>query len=70
MTIEPIKLANAVEFDKAFFALLQKKICTTHQDAFEHLNEIYREATGINRYASYDSFRICRNNRMKKKSDD
>jgi hypothetical protein len=67
MKIEAITLTNAVEFDRVFFELLQKKICKTHLEAFEHLNAIYHEATGINRYSSYDSYRICRNIRTKKK---
>jgi hypothetical protein len=67
MKIEAITLANALEFDRLFFELLQKKICKTHIQAFDHLNEIYFTATGCYRYSSYDSYRICRNLRTKKK---
>jgi hypothetical protein len=30
---------------------------TTHEEAFEHLNEKYYEAFGVYRYSCYDSFR-------------
>jgi hypothetical protein len=64
--ISPISLVNEVTFDQQFFHLLQSGRCATHEEAFDYLNKIYYDATGANRYSSYDSYRVCRNRRLKR----
>jgi hypothetical protein len=60
----PVKLADPVEFDKEFFALLgagKKGI-----DAFNELNAVYQEFWGQLRYSTYQSYIVTKNKRLRR----
>lgn len=63
MKIDPIKLSTAKGFDQAFTYLISQP-GATHLQSFERLNAIYEEATGEQRYADYNSYRVARRRRL------
>jgi hypothetical protein len=63
--VSPISLINEVTFDQEFFRLLGSGNFNTQEDAFNYLNDLFRKATGTDRYSSYDSYRVCKNRRLK-----
>ena len=62
-TEQIIKFLKAKEFDKQFF----KNLITSksHLEAYEKTEKMYREIFGKNRYKNFDSYRKCRDHRMR-----
>lgn len=56
-------LIKAQGFDQAFDNLRQDIRFRNGEQAFEHLNKAYREAFGVDRYASYSSYKSSRSQR-------
>lgn len=63
--IEPNELVHFSGFDKAFTKLIAREDVKTHEQAFNQLNELYQEHFGKERYASFDSYRVSRNKRLR-----
>lgn len=61
--INPIELISPQGFDRAFFRLLASPNIKTQEQAYNHLNEIYLAHFKVNRYKSYESFRISNQRR-------
>lgn len=53
-------------FDKAFFHLINSGKFKTRIGAFNHLNDLYVEAYGKERYSDWNSWRVSRTNRLKR----
>ena len=58
-----IELVNATKFDQAFFAELMN--CDTNIEAYERIEEKYFSVFGKRKYSNYDSYRKCRDRRLK-----
>tara|TARA_B100000927_G_C16319232_1_gene410678 strand:- start:131 stop:334 length:204 start_codon:yes stop_codon:yes gene_type:complete len=61
---EIIALLNPDGFDKRFWKNTTKY--KTYKEAYEKLEEEYELHFGKRRYSDYNSFRVCRNRRIKK----
>lgn len=64
ISIKTIQLVDPSGFDKAFTALLQDPKIATHEQAYNILEEKYKQAFGKNKYSNYDSYRKARNRRL------
>lgn len=60
-----LQLVRESGFDEAFNMCLADGL--DQKTAFLILNTLYRVTYGINRYSSYDSYRITRSKRIKNK---
>jgi len=56
-----LKMIHPKEFDRLFWKEVSKH--KTHEQAFDRLNDEYKQATGQPRYSSYDSYRKARDTR-------
>lgn len=62
-----VKLYHDHEFDKRFYEHLQT--VETLQEAWELTESDFKKVFGVNRYASYESYRCSKYYRMKKRKD-
>lgn len=58
-----IKMVREDGFDEAFNECLASGISA--KTSFQILNVLYRKTYGIDRYSSYDSYRVMRSRRLK-----
>jgi hypothetical protein len=59
-----IALLNADGFSKRFWQ--ETKDFKTYKEAYEKLEVEFEKHFGKRRYADYDSFRVCRDRKLKK----
>jgi hypothetical protein len=64
-SVDHTQLVSPEGFDREFFKLIGSRLIPTQEHAFELLNEAYREQYGRYRYASFDSYRVSRNRRIR-----
>ncbi len=68
MTIDELKcLVTPEGFEEAFHS--RTRHTRTYQEAFEQLNEEYKQAIGKYRYSDYNSFMAARNERRARRKN-
>ena len=60
-----LALLSPEGFDNRFYEVAGKT--TTYKKAYEHVEEEHELYFGKRKYAGYDSYRVCRHLRIKKK---
>lgn len=59
------KLMNIEGFSETFIEMLS--ISSTNEEAYEHVERIFKKYFGQRKYSNYDSFRVCRDRFNKSK---
>jgi hypothetical protein len=65
MNINPLNLITPEGFDAEYFKLLTHTDMSPKQ-CFNHLNQIYQDATGTPRYTDFASYRVAKSKRYRK----
>lgn len=59
------ELIKAKSFDKVFSKLIGSAAFKTHEEAFAYMNEVYFQHFGVDRYSSFESYRVARSKRLR-----